>query len=109
MYDPHEENEDANNQSNVGDDDSIDNDAAQHMWCIEAEVHHHLQLIASHREADKHIYDSIVEDEKLQITLLPQTTRIMQRQWQQLYDAEEHKLLQQAIIDELNQISISQG
>jgi len=65
MYNPHEEYNDANNQSNACDDGTIDDDAAQHVWPIEAEVHHHLQAIASHREADKHVYDSIVKDEKL--------------------------------------------
>jgi len=65
MYNPHEENNDANNQSNACDDGSIDDNTVQHGQCIEAEVHHCLQLIASHREADKHVYDSIVKDEKL--------------------------------------------
>jgi len=65
MYNPHEKNDDANNQSTACDDSSIDDDAAQHVRHIEAEVGHHLQVIASHREADKHVYDSIVKDEKL--------------------------------------------
>jgi len=108
MYNPHEENDNddnANNQLNACDHDSIDDDAAQHVRHIEAEVHHRSQLIACHREADRHVYDKVVEDEKLWIALLPQTTCIMQQWWQQLYDAEEHKHLQQAITDELNMLS----
>jgi len=54
MYDPHEENIDFSNQYNACD-DSIDDDTAQHVQHIEAEVHHYLQLIASHRAADKHV------------------------------------------------------
>jgi len=82
MYDRHEENDndgDANNHFNACYHDSIDDDAAQHIWLIKAEqVHHHSQLIACHREADRHGYDSIVEDEKKQIAFLPQTMHIMQ-------------------------------
>jgi len=105
MYNPHEENnndDDASNHFNASNHDSIDDDAAQHVQHIKAEVHHCSQLIACHREADRHVYDRVVEDEREQIALLPQTMHIMQQQWQQLYDAEEHKHLQQAITDELN-------
>jgi len=33
--------------------------------------------------------------------------QIMQQQWQQLYDVEEHKCLQQAITDEFNSLANS--
>jgi len=33
---------------------------------------------------------------------LPQATQIIQQQWKQLYNIEEHKHLQQAIMDEVN-------
>jgi len=83
-------------------DSSINDDTAEHVHHVEAEVFHRAQVIACHRDADRHVYDSIVEHEQLRIALLPQTTRILQQRWQQLYDVDEHRRLQQAITDELN-------
>ncbi len=107
MYDPdddeHENEQNLENcDQNDGDDASVDDDAAEHVLRVEAEVLHRSQIIATHRVADRHVYDGIVQHELLRIALLPQTTRIIQQRWQNLYDVEEHKRLQHAIMDELN-------
>ena len=78
MYDPDNEenvfdgehgNDDDNNNG-----ESIDDEAAEHVHCIEAEVQHQMKIIESHREADRYVYDSIAKHKRLQIALLPQTT-----------------------------------
>jgi len=53
---------------------------AQHVQHIEAEVHHCSQDIACHRDTDKHVYNSIAEDEKLQIAFLPQVMHMIMQQ-----------------------------
>jgi len=69
MYDPDNEenvfdgehgNDDDNNNG-----ESIDDEAVEHVHHIEAEVQYQMQIIESHREADRYVYDSIVKHERL--------------------------------------------
>jgi len=86
MYDPDDEPSNQQNlkqncDQNDGDDASVDinsnsisNDASEHVCHVEAEVLHRLQIIATHRVANWHVYDCAIQHEQLQIALLPQTT-----------------------------------
>jgi len=79
-----------------------DDKATENVLQIEAKVAHCLQVIASHREADCHVHDSVLQHEHEHIACLPQSLQIVQEHWLQLYDIDEHKQLQNAIIEELD-------
>jgi len=121
MYDLDEDNDEHDNQHHYGSssdneavtdganieaiaavNNSINDDAAEHVCHVEVEVFHHVQVVACHWNANRYVYNSIIEHEQLCIALLLQMTCILQQQWQQLYDADEHHCLQQAITDKLN-------
>jgi len=74
---------DASNVKSIDADNSINDDTADHVRHVEAEVFHHMQVIAYHHDANRHVYDNIIKHEQLCIALLPQTTCILQQQWQQ--------------------------
>ncbi len=70
MYDPDKDEENIldgkhgnNNDENNG--ERIDDEAAEHVRHVEAEVQHQMQIIESHREADRYVYDSVVEHKRL--------------------------------------------
>jgi len=66
-----------------------------------------LRIIEWDCDGDRDVHHDVVQHERQCIKLLPQTMRIIQESWKQLYNKDEHYHLQHALIDELKNKSPS--